>query len=267
MKEQESIIRRHQSNYFESEFLDKSEIPKDGEVELYMDKIKEIESFSNESKRFHMLLDHSTFLPLYLSENMVKETGYTLDYVKNQKLLFLYKTISLQQINLAAKIHIWGNKMHKLYGKDFSPKTLKTYTCGIKLRDKWGNWRTMIFSQKFLTFSKKNKPLLSYLEVEEISAFHKSNVAWYRFVLEKNGIKNTKIFFSNGVKKEADDLFSCRELEILKLSAKKLNNQEIADQLEITKNTVERHRKNMLAKTGVSNMTGLLRVSQIINII
>ncbi|MEL7120314.1 MAG: response regulator transcription factor [Bacteroidota bacterium] len=49
-----------------------------------------------------------------------------------------------------------------------------------------------------------------------------------------------------------------RELEILNLICNELTTAEIAKKLFISKRTVEGHRKNLLAKTGVKNTVGLV---------
>lgn len=50
-----------------------------------------------------------------------------------------------------------------------------------------------------------------------------------------------------------------RELEILRWICKSLTSKEIADKLNISYNTVETHRKNILAKTGATNSVALMR--------
>jgi DNA-binding NarL/FixJ family response regulator len=52
-----------------------------------------------------------------------------------------------------------------------------------------------------------------------------------------------------------------RELEILQLIALGLTSQDIASKLFISKNTVETHRKNMLAKLNVNNTAALLKIA------
>jgi DNA-binding NarL/FixJ family response regulator len=49
-----------------------------------------------------------------------------------------------------------------------------------------------------------------------------------------------------------------RELDILKLIAKGMTSKEIADQLYLSKRTVEGHKANMIAKTGSKNAIDLL---------
>ncbi|HQG38509.1 MAG TPA: response regulator transcription factor, partial [Chitinophagales bacterium] len=52
-----------------------------------------------------------------------------------------------------------------------------------------------------------------------------------------------------------------RELEILQLISLGLTSQDIANKLFISKNTVETHRKNMLAKLNVNNTAALLKIA------
>ncbi len=52
---------------------------------------------------------------------------------------------------------------------------------------------------------------------------------------------------------------SAREVEVLKLISQEMTNQEIADNLCISKRTVDTHRKNLLVKLGAKNTVGLIK--------
>ncbi|HEY3388279.1 MAG TPA: response regulator transcription factor [Prolixibacteraceae bacterium] len=58
--------------------------------------------------------------------------------------------------------------------------------------------------------------------------------------------------------KEPESDLSEREIEILLLICSGLSNQEIGDQLFISKRTVEKHRANILDKTNCKNTAGLV---------
>ena len=55
-----------------------------------------------------------------------------------------------------------------------------------------------------------------------------------------------------------EDFLSPREREVLALICKQFKTTEIAEQLFISPRTVEVHRKNLLEKTGVKNIAGLV---------
>jgi len=50
-----------------------------------------------------------------------------------------------------------------------------------------------------------------------------------------------------------------REIEILKLLCRQLSSKQIAEQLYISKHTVDNHRKRILKKTGMQNTAGLVK--------
>jgi two-component system, NarL family, nitrate/nitrite response regulator NarL len=61
-------------------------------------------------------------------------------------------------------------------------------------------------------------------------------------------------------KKESEDAhLTLREIEIIRLIEKELNNKEIADQLFISERTVETHRKNIFRKTKTNSVIGLVK--------
>ena len=60
-------------------------------------------------------------------------------------------------------------------------------------------------------------------------------------------------------KSEPEICLSKRETEVLKLIAQEFTTQEIADQLFLSKHTIESYRKNLISKLGVRNLAGLTR--------
>jgi DNA-binding NarL/FixJ family response regulator len=60
-------------------------------------------------------------------------------------------------------------------------------------------------------------------------------------------------------KSQVSNSLSDRELQIVELVTAGLTNQEIANQLEISKRTVDNHISNILTKTGTENRVALVR--------
>lgn len=61
--------------------------------------------------------------------------------------------------------------------------------------------------------------------------------------------------------------FSEREIEVLELIAQGMTNAEIADQLFISRRTVEGHRQSLLVKTGAKNTAELIKAAMRSNLI
>lgn len=56
-------------------------------------------------------------------------------------------------------------------------------------------------------------------------------------------------------------ILSKREVEIIKLITQEYSNEEIASHLEISRRTVETHRKNIFKKTQVKSIVGLVMLA------
>jgi DNA-binding NarL/FixJ family response regulator len=59
-----------------------------------------------------------------------------------------------------------------------------------------------------------------------------------------------------------ETVLSRRELEVLKLIATGMTNQQIAETLEISARTVENHRHNILSKTNIKNTAALVAIAK-----
>ena len=82
-------------------------------------------------------------------------------------------------------------------------------------------------------------------------------------------IKGEKYFSSEIKKAYTDAMFdnkkveeinlTDREKEVLKLIAEEYTTQEIADELFLSKHTIESYRKNLISKLNVKNLAGLTK--------
>jgi DNA-binding NarL/FixJ family response regulator len=62
-------------------------------------------------------------------------------------------------------------------------------------------------------------------------------------------------------------VLSTREIEVVQLIAKELNNAQIADELFISERTVETHRKNIMRKTNSHSAIGLIKFAMNANLL
>jgi len=232
-----------------------------------IEQIKILEEFNIDKKRLFCLFDHKKFQPIYLNANVATESGYALEefYDKGRKMMF--KHIHWEQLTLFYKLLVWGRRFKQLLGKEASIINNKIFFSGIKFKDRWGNWKTYCIKQKILQVTKNNKLSLSFLEAEEITAFYEADFVWLRIINRTDNKFCCRVFFSSGPKKEDADLLSAIEMEILQLIVQEKNNKEIGAQLSISLDAILQHQKNMIAKVGVTDITSLICICRLCQII
>jgi two-component system, NarL family, response regulator NreC len=74
-------------------------------------------------------------------------------------------------------------------------------------------------------------------------------------ILTTNDFRNTLTIDDN----KPLQILSKREVEVLQLVCREYSNAEIAEKLFLSISTIETHRKNLIAKLGVSNTVGLVK--------
>ena len=230
--------------------------------------IKEIQlleefSFLNQNKCF-LVFDHIKFLPIYISDNVTSIIGYTPQELYNMTLLEVLQRLYWKQIPSLFKIHARGKAFRKL-SKGASVKNQEVLFCGTKLKDKWGNLKTLLAKQKFLATDKIGEPTISFIVAEDITPIYKSNSSWIQIADFTKDIPLIRIYSDTA--NSSSHLLSNRELGILRLVLQKMDSSCIASHLNISVETVKKHRKNMLAKVGAKDMTGLIYICQQANVI
>ena len=116
-----------------------------------------------------------------------------------------------------------------------------------------------------MAYTEKGFPALGLHIAEDIGHLMKGSPIWCRCVF---GETNFVRFFTLEYHKQYhNDMVSKRELEILKLIADNKDSKEIGQQLGISKDTVLKHRKNMLLKIGAKDSTALIHLCKLCDVL
>ena len=236
---------------------------KNTDTAQFLEQIKIVEAYSLDKNRLFGLFSHVDFFLVYISKNVKTVSGYTQEEVYKKGLSFAFKAVYWKQLPMAIKVHKWGDLFRKALGKHVLTSHPIVFHVGLRLKNKAGEWRIFFIKQKQLNSNKKGHPILSFLDVEDITDIYKSDYCWARMTSHTAEGNINRAYFQNGKKKEYADILSAREIEILQLIIAKKDNVAISQILEISKNTVERHRKNMIARLGVTDMTALIHICRL----
>jgi DNA-binding NarL/FixJ family response regulator len=121
-----------------------------------------------------------------------------------------------------------------------------------------------------LSMSGQGNLVNQMIEDADIAGYVLKNIGKKELITALEKISAGGIYFSDDVlqemtraselKKESDDAhLTSREIEIIKLIEKELNNKQIAETLFLSERTVETHRKNIFRKTKTSGVIGLIK--------
>ena len=118
-----------------------------------------------------------------------------------------------------------------------------------------------------------DRQVISEIIMAEAEGYILKNTGKQELIIALEKIADNGTFYSNEVvnimmetesihNAEADvkvDILTGRELEILKLICMEFTSEQIAEQLFISKRTVDTHRKNIIDKTGIRTLVGLIK--------
>ena len=150
---------------------------------------------------------------------------------------------------------------------DIQMKPMDGFELVEALKDKYPDLKIIILSSHY----KSN--VLGHMIKLGVSAFIPKNANKELLVTAIESVNNTGVYFTqtdqemlmqymNSKSKKltlnVNGELSNREIEVVKLICCEQTNQEIADQLFLSKRTVESHRQRILEKVGAKNTVGLV---------
>jgi DNA-binding CsgD family transcriptional regulator len=135
--------------------------------------------------------------------------------------------------------------------------------CGLQIRHKQGTLMRILVRYRLLESTPNGSPKTAVITINNISHLMKEPFYWGRMVFEGH----QQHFISKNKDYLPQDIVSVREKEVLYLLAQGSSSKEIAKKLFISSHTVDHHRRNMIARTGLRDATALLQVMHMIRVI
>ncbi len=224
-----------------------------------------LDFLSASEKSLRIIFDYQDFKILDMSNNIYDVFG--LDREDFDVQIFLKALVPEHKLFpiLASQ---WSTHIHSLIDKTNRCINPKTCFCGFKIKSREGNIRSLMCRMLYFDtlVDSKNRHAKAILTFDDITHLIKSDFWWAR---HSCGHNNEIIYHTNSVdiKHNRQDILTNREKEVLELISKGLESKQIAAQLYISAETVERHRKNMIARTGARDTTALMQLAKMTGII
>ena len=208
------------------------------------------------------LFDPSKFRYVYLSENISSFIGYTAsELLTNEQTL-----VSLNPSTRPYYPSLIFEFIKEMDAQADPLRRREMYLGGLKFKHgKSGKLKTIFIKSRVLAYTKEGLPSLGLQLFEDIGHLVKGSPVWCRCVFGDNNF--VRFFSLDHPKQYLKDMVTKRELEILKMLDDNKDSKEIGQQLGISKDTVLKHRKNMLVKIGAKDSTALIHLCKLCNVL
>jgi DNA-binding CsgD family transcriptional regulator len=224
-----------------------------------------LELLTKNSHTVIAIIGIKTYQKLYISSNVKVVFGYTAEDEPHLGVLIYLKMMTLDHVLFPVIAGRWYLKCLK--NTPFDNKiNQKIAFVGAKMKNKNGKIIRTFIQTNHLEEDSNRNPINIINTIQIISHLMKDEFWWMRYATGKNS-ECVKYYHSEGNKSFEGDILSDREKDILRLVQEGLDSNEIADKLFLSLATVHTHRRNMLARTGMKDVTALLQIAISIGII
>lgn len=190
----------------------------------------------------------------YKSLEVFYQRGITdlLGYTPNE---FTFRTISEAYLHPKQKkylVSLMNAAIELAVSGRFNNDTLFSVIYKVKAKD--GSYKTMLRQSGVYEFSARGEMISIISVLTDLTDLYKSDLVSWKL----EGATADVVDLKQKLLKNHQKLFSPREWEILQMLGNGFSSKRIADELCISKNTVDTHRRNMLKKAEVENTVELI---------
>jgi DNA-binding CsgD family transcriptional regulator len=222
--------------------------------------------FSRNENSLKAIFDNNYFKLLDISDNVEAMSGYTKEDIYKKNILIFLNSIDASHAQFPVELIRWNTHIWNSLPPNINYISIKSCIGGIKVQRKDGKNLRILIRYVPIEFNENGTPKMGIISVDDISHLIKSDFYWFR--MDFNNQSNMQFhFFSNDKKYQKNDIISTREKAVLRLISEGIESKEIAEKLFISTNTVDNHRRNMIARTGARDSTALVQLCRMCDII
>ncbi len=234
----------------------------------YLEKSGLINLLNNRQGNLTLLIDVKQLRVVQVSGSVQKYTGYKPAEFGGNNDKALIKFMSMfapEHRSFIGNFVTWILNIEKTVPIKYKSRQFIN-AWGMKLLNK--NGRSMRWHMNIIPieFNVQKNPTLVMMSIQEITHLVKGDDYCIRGVFGKKN-KKTFVFYSNEERTIDNEIVSEREREVLQYISQGLETKLIADEMKISSNTVDNHRRNMLARTGMRDTTALIQLCRMVGII
>ncbi|HMC01680.1 MAG TPA: helix-turn-helix transcriptional regulator [Flavobacteriaceae bacterium] len=232
-------------------------------LEKHIKKIIELDAYLPYSSTFFCITNTQKLSFEYISKNMHACLGIDQKELKEKGMQFFWSKTHPDdlQLWLEALTALMNFTMKEI---PFKERHKMSYTWNYRLKHAKDNYVNIIQNTTPLEFDTEGKPVIGLAHYTVLNANMNLNICASAKMLNENNEYETK-YFNNFSQKLLPDGLTIRERDIIRLLILGKSSRQIANNLNISFNTVNTHRRNILKKLKIKTtgeLVGMIKMNK-----
>jgi DNA-binding CsgD family transcriptional regulator len=186
--------------------------------------------------------------------------GYSCEFLLKTDVLFLNRIRNREDMKIFDE-QIFRDQMAFLASHKQEMDVKYTFTTNFRIKNGDDSWSSVVQCTHYLFNEYYRMPIASINSLTDLTYFKNDSkinhlIERHEAGGEKSVIENRGYFLQ-----KTEDILSKREIDVLKLASQGMGSKEIADQLHISINTINNHRRNMLIRSKCKNFLQLVDIA------
>lgn len=229
----------------------------------HIEKIIELDKYLPYNSTFFCITNTQDLSFEYVSKNIEACLGINKHDLESKGMRHFWSLMHPEDIDKWLKA-LDGLMKFTMEDLDEEERGRMSYTWNYRLKDQHGNYVNVIQNTTPLQFDLENKPIIGMAHYTILEGSIPMEVcASAKKLNDKNEYET--VYFNTYSQKLLADGLSNRERDIIRLLVLNKSSKEIAEKLNISPNTVDTHRRNILRKLNISStgeLIGMLKMNQ-----
>jgi len=216
------------------------------EIEEHIHKLIELDFYYPYNTTFFCITNTATQDFEYVSKNFTACTGLNKEDMLNGGMDYFWSRFHKDDIQLWIQC-LQGLMKFTMNELEEEKRSRMSYTWNYRFKNAAEEYVTIIQNTTPLQFDEQNKPIIGLAHYTVLDKETQMDICASAKYLNKNNEYET-LYFNNMTSKYLLDVISNRERDIIRQLLAKKTSKEIANNLNISKHTVDTHRRNILKK-------------------
>ena len=225
-------------------------------IETHIKKIIELDAYLPYSSTFFCITNTQNLSFEYISKNMTSCLGLDAAVMSDLGMNYFWERMHPNDVEP------WLQALNELMAFTLSEisvanRSRMSYTWNYRIKNSKGVYVNVIQNTTPLEFDINNKPIIGLAHYTVLDSKINLQVSATAKFLNDNKEYET-LFFKNFSQKLLSDGVSNRERDVIRLLVLNYSSKDIAEKLNISANTVDTHRRNILKKLNISSTGELI---------